>query len=96
MKHNHLTMPSSSKTKKKSSTKEGSQNNDCIMEFPKPLDPGLLGREKGESLEQKRLRKAAIKEHRQLRRKIRKINQLNFRQEKERQIKNSMQTMIVH
>ncbi|CAI2725392.1 unnamed protein product [Schistosoma spindalis] len=96
MKHNHLTMPSSGNTKKKSSMKEGSRNNDGIMEFPKPLDPVLLIREKGESLEQKRLRKAAIKEHRQLRRKIRKINQLNFRQEKERQIKNSMQTMIVH
>ncbi|XP_018649418.1 hypothetical protein Smp_040270 [Schistosoma mansoni] len=96
MKQNHLTMPSSSKTIKKSSTKGGSQNNDGIIEFSKPLDPGLLVREKGESMEQKRLRKATIKEHRQLRRKIRKINQLNFRQEKERQIKNNMQTMIVH
>ncbi|CAH8438474.1 unnamed protein product [Schistosoma rodhaini] len=96
MKQNHLTMPSFSKTKKKSSTKGGSQNNDGIIEFSKPLDPGLLVREKGESMEQKRLRKAAIKEHRQLRRKIRKINQLNFRQEKERQMKNNMQTMIVH
>ncbi|CAH8488930.1 unnamed protein product [Schistosoma rodhaini] len=96
MKQNHLTMPSSSKTIKKSSTKGGSQNNDGIIEFSKPLDPGLLVREKGESMEQKRLRKATIKEHRQLRRKIRKINQLNFRQEKERQMKNNMQTMIVH
>ncbi|CAH8459069.1 unnamed protein product [Schistosoma turkestanicum] len=95
MKWKHLTMPSSNKTKKISSSK-GSQNTNDFMEFSKPLDPELLVREKGESAEQKRLRKAAIKEHRQLRRKIRKVNQLNFRQEKERQARNSLKTMVVH
>ncbi|KAH8849999.1 hypothetical protein KSF78_0000371 [Schistosoma japonicum] len=95
IKYNQLTMPSTNKTKKKSRS-DGSRNNDDVIEFPKPTNPILLVREKGESAEQKRLRKAAIREHRQLRRKIRKVNQSNFRQEKERQAKNNTQTVVVH
>ncbi|KAK4473474.1 hypothetical protein MN116_002840 [Schistosoma mekongi] len=96
IKYNQLTMPSTNKTKKKSSRRDGSRNNNDIVEFTKPINPVLLVREKGESAEQKRLRKAAIREHRQLRRRIRKLNQSNFRQEKERQARNSIQTVVVH
>ncbi|CAH8464798.1 unnamed protein product [Heterobilharzia americana] len=96
VKYNHLPMPNTNKNKKKSVLKDNSEDNASVLELSKPLDPELLVRKKGESTEDKRLRRGAIKQHRQLRRKIRKANQLNFRQEKERQIRNNMQAMVVH
>ncbi|VDQ03283.1 unnamed protein product [Trichobilharzia regenti] len=87
-------MPKSGKGKKKSSEK--SDIGGSTMEIAEPLDPALIVRNKNESADDRRARKAAIKQHRQLRRQIRKVNQMKFRQEKERQQRNSTQTMPVY
>ncbi|CAH8834170.1 unnamed protein product [Trichobilharzia szidati] len=91
--YNHLRMPKSGKGKKKSSEKSDIGS---TMEIAEPLDPALIVRNKNESADDRRARKAAIKQYRQIRRQIRKANQMNFRQEKERQQRNSTQTMPVY
>ncbi|CAL8105631.1 unnamed protein product [Calicophoron daubneyi] len=64
-----------------------SGNTNCISSAHSTVpDPSTVVRKKGESAEEKRMRKALVKQQRRERRKIRKANQLNFRLEHEREL----------
>ncbi|TPP62442.1 hypothetical protein FGIG_10570 [Fasciola gigantica] len=59
------------------------------------LDPTLLVRSRGETPGEKQQRKLAVKQYRQERRKVRKVNRANFRAEHERQIKSQGKTLTM-
>lgn len=60
------------------------------------LCPELLTRRKGESVQEKRVRKAVVKQHKAERQKIRKINRENFHVEQKKRMHAKISTVVIN
>ncbi|KAF7233821.1 Low temperature viability protein, partial [Paragonimus skrjabini miyazakii] len=96
----HLAVPANP-NKSRASSKQVSMEylNMCTdsvhFEISRRIDPQLFVRRKGETSQEKHLRKMAVRQHRMERRKIKKLNQANFRLEQEQQSKHTVPTIVI-
>ncbi|KAF5400363.1 Low temperature viability protein [Paragonimus heterotremus] len=96
----HLAVPANPNKSRASSKQVSMENlNMCTesahFEISRRIDPQLFVRRKGETSQEKHLRKMAVRQHRLERRKIKKLNQANFRLEQEQQSKHRVPTITI-
>ncbi|KAF6777769.1 Low temperature viability protein [Paragonimus kellicotti] len=96
----HLTVPANPNKSRAKSKQVSTENlNMCTesvhFESSCPVDPQLFVRRKGETSQEKHLRKLAVRQHRLERRKIKRLNQANFRLEQEQQSKHRVPTIAI-
>ncbi|KAA3673514.1 uncharacterized protein DEA37_0001451 [Paragonimus westermani] len=96
----HLPVPANP-NKSRATSKQVSMENlighteSVHFEISRRIDPQLFVRRKDETSQEKHLRKMAVRQHRLERRKIRKLNQANFRLEHEQQSKHRVPPITI-